>query len=254
MLIAARNGFAVGGWKNPYVTDGLVAMWDGEWNAGGGMHSDARVITNIVSGISMSIPTSGFTVGYDYIETGAGTSLVLDEVLPVSSDTDFTIETVGCCMSKPSNYLNLSGLCTLRGKGGVGMWRVGGEGASGVVIGSVQLSSDGKLHFYGAPSNNNTAMSEAYAETFGVLKTRTAIFSINSTSNILYYYNGIAKSGVSTIAYTEPGLSTDLYKVSVPTAATCVVRWSNIRVYRRIISAAEIAHNYAVDKARFNLP
>ena len=23
-------------WKNPYVTDGLVAMWDGKWNAGGG--------------------------------------------------------------------------------------------------------------------------------------------------------------------------------------------------------------------------
>lgn len=26
-------------WKNPYITDGLVAMWDGEWNAGGGVHS-----------------------------------------------------------------------------------------------------------------------------------------------------------------------------------------------------------------------
>lgn len=39
MLIGARNGMLVkSGWKNPYVTDGLVAMWDGEWNAGGGKH------------------------------------------------------------------------------------------------------------------------------------------------------------------------------------------------------------------------
>lgn len=28
------------GWKNPYVTDGLVAMWDGVWNVGGGQTHD----------------------------------------------------------------------------------------------------------------------------------------------------------------------------------------------------------------------
>ena len=27
-------------WKNPYVTDGLIAMWDGIWNAGPGTHAD----------------------------------------------------------------------------------------------------------------------------------------------------------------------------------------------------------------------
>ena len=26
-------------WSNPYVTDGLIAMWDGEWNVGPGKHS-----------------------------------------------------------------------------------------------------------------------------------------------------------------------------------------------------------------------
>ena len=42
-MLAARGSFfgraaGGGGWVNPYVTDGLVAMWDGEWNAGGGVH------------------------------------------------------------------------------------------------------------------------------------------------------------------------------------------------------------------------
>ena len=42
MMEAVRNGAwakSSGGWVNPYVTDGLVAMWDGEWNAGPGVHS-----------------------------------------------------------------------------------------------------------------------------------------------------------------------------------------------------------------------
>ena len=40
MTIAAHHAMlAGGGWKNPYVTDGLVAMWDGEWNVGGGVIS-----------------------------------------------------------------------------------------------------------------------------------------------------------------------------------------------------------------------
>ena len=40
MLIANTGAFfaAARKWRNPYVTDGLVAMWDGEWNAGGGVH------------------------------------------------------------------------------------------------------------------------------------------------------------------------------------------------------------------------
>ena len=57
MLIAARNGFAVKRrWKNPYITDGLVAMWDGEWNAGGGKHNpNATVWKDIISDKTLSL-------------------------------------------------------------------------------------------------------------------------------------------------------------------------------------------------------
>ena len=44
-----------GGWNNPYVTDGLVAMWDGEWNAGGGVHdTDAKSLVNLAEGESLA--------------------------------------------------------------------------------------------------------------------------------------------------------------------------------------------------------
>ena len=41
MILGARTGAWAksGEWVNPYVTDGLVAMWDGEWNAGFGIHN-----------------------------------------------------------------------------------------------------------------------------------------------------------------------------------------------------------------------
>ena len=37
-------------WSNPYVTDGLIAMWDGEWNAGGGVHDAAAATWKDLSG------------------------------------------------------------------------------------------------------------------------------------------------------------------------------------------------------------
>ena len=40
MIIGAWGMWRKRGWKNPYITDGLVAMWDCEWNAGGGVHDD----------------------------------------------------------------------------------------------------------------------------------------------------------------------------------------------------------------------
>lgn len=52
MLIAARNAILAGGggWKNPYVTDGLIAMWDGEWNAGPGKHDASATVWKDLAG------------------------------------------------------------------------------------------------------------------------------------------------------------------------------------------------------------
>lgn len=50
-----------GAWVNPYVTDGLVSMFDGEWNNGGGVHSDTE-LSDIVSGYAMTKPTPRLTL------------------------------------------------------------------------------------------------------------------------------------------------------------------------------------------------
>ena len=73
MLIADRNGMAVsGGWRNPYVTDGLIAMWDGEWNAGPG-HSDPATgqIVDLCGGEPFVVNTSkGTLTGHSLIFNG----------------------------------------------------------------------------------------------------------------------------------------------------------------------------------------
>lgn len=64
-------------WTNPYVTDGLVAMWDGEWNIGGGMHDDNAPTWIDISGngYDLSIADSGVEIGDNYIIVPAGTIL-----------------------------------------------------------------------------------------------------------------------------------------------------------------------------------
>ena len=41
----AKYGYAA----KDYVQDGLVAMWDGEWNAGAGIHDDMQRVVNLAS-------------------------------------------------------------------------------------------------------------------------------------------------------------------------------------------------------------
>ena len=45
-------------WRNPYVTKGLVAMWDGEWNAGGGVHDQNVGAVNLAGSSELVFPTN----------------------------------------------------------------------------------------------------------------------------------------------------------------------------------------------------
>ena len=91
-------------WKptiNPYVTDGLVAMWDGIWNAGIGMHdSGAAVIKDLVGSNDLAISAQGKElVSEDSFSTSIGNnswdSTKPDEIAALVRGGSFTIEFVG---------------------------------------------------------------------------------------------------------------------------------------------------------------
>lgn len=55
MTIANNNLMASNSFPNPYASDGLVAMWDGEWNNGFGSHMPKlNVWRDIVSNVEMT--------------------------------------------------------------------------------------------------------------------------------------------------------------------------------------------------------
>ena len=66
MGAAGASQTSASGWVNPYVTDGLIAMWDGEWNAGGGVHDPEATVWKDLSGYGYDLPLpSSFSVGSD---------------------------------------------------------------------------------------------------------------------------------------------------------------------------------------------
>lgn len=69
MLINLRNALMAGKkWKNPYNTDGLVAMWDGEWNTGPGVHDASATTWKNLAGNGFDLDViNGATFGSDHI-------------------------------------------------------------------------------------------------------------------------------------------------------------------------------------------
>lgn len=67
-------------WTNPYITDGLVAMWDGEWNAGGGVH-DANYSgwKNIVTGNDATLYEGTVQFDFNSAVFDGSTSLVVPD-------------------------------------------------------------------------------------------------------------------------------------------------------------------------------
>lgn len=70
MMLGARTSAwakSGGGVVNPYITDGLFAMWDGEWNGGviGEHISNANQFVDIVNGV-VAIPEFDLSFGENY--------------------------------------------------------------------------------------------------------------------------------------------------------------------------------------------
>lgn len=228
MQIANRESFAVAsrrGWKNPYVTDGLVAMWDGEWNAGGGVHdASATRWIDVVSSIAAT-SSSPFTVGENYMQrTG---SKIMSASLPVTilATDDLAFEVV---------------------------MQSGGVGNNGcVTIGGgllVTVKSDGVVYF----AFSNSATQNGFFNT-GKVNVRSAYtLNRNGGASITAYRNGVYATRSTSGMGTATNAST--IQLGQGRSAAYFMNYYCFRIYRRMLAATEIAANHAIDRERFNLP
>ena len=230
MLIGARSGILSGGWKNPYVTDGLIAMWDGIENAGWGVHdTNATVWKDLVGDMDFTIDNSK---GVSF----SPTSLHMDKRNALgraytSKTVKFrTLEIVG-------KYQNGSRIIFINNKGKY----------ESVVI-QVNMSS---VQF----TNSDTKVIEGFSG-IGSFNSLSVIYSATSYQAEYAYQNGMNMEMTS--SYNDWGLhganSFSLGARRVGIANDFGGDFYCVRMYSRALTADEIAANFVIDNARFNLP
>ena len=231
MIIAARESFAAGrrrGWTNPYASDGLIAMWDGVWNSGGGVHdAGATAWVDLVGGGGLTLP-SGWSVGATYVASG-GNALAL----PDSVKSALTIEAVFRLDSMGSGR----SLLYLKNGADAG-WRAATEHG-------VSVRSNGQINFSGAGAyTTGIAASTIYS----AVVTYSSATSAASSA----YINGSART-LSGSGMYGLGTASKNSGISVFSSYKFLGRIYALRFHSRALLAAEIAANFAIDRERFGL-
>lgn len=231
MLVAARASFFISRakrWNNPYVTDGLIAMWDAEWNAGGGVH-DAAATTwkNLVPGGVDATSTGGNVWSSNYVSGGKGYK-VAGAIF--SGLTAWTVEAVWVTSSAVNGYANVIG-------------KNQGNNYSVSALGRWDNSS----LIYGAVGGANVVWDSAgYGARTSSLRTNGSTAHLDR--------NGVqsaSKAVSATNLSTWAGIST--WYIAAAAATGEENKFHCIRIYNRFRTLSEIAANYAIDRARFNL-
>ena len=227
MLIAARNAFTTGGWVNPYVTDGLIAMWDGEWNAGGGVHDAAAttwkdlVGSNDISLFNAVINSSDVYFSYESYGTGTppypyGTiELILNKSEYGGGALDCSVITIG-------NMYSGWGICCLR---------TGLADTADIASGPLVPITTKVFQYVAFMKNQNATTANVALNGIVIESPQTTSAGSRYNGTLGYFINsGVGSSRASTFSIAR------------------------ISIYSKVLTAAEIAANYAVDKMRFNLP
>lgn len=219
--LGSRSEAAKSGWTNPYVTDGLIAMWDGEWNAGWGVHDANATTWKDLSGngYDFAIPSSGVSFSGNSITLSATS---LSTSLPELARPSFSIECVAESTGSRGAWVWMKNPSSVVGA------LVGWQGTGVCYFPWINIGRLGDQRLASAGLTWETQKQVLYKNASEIASTAEVV----STSNVLASiyigeYNGAKKATM--ICYS-------------------------IRLYSRTLTAAEIATNYAVDKARFGLP
>lgn len=222
-----------------YVQGGLAAMWDGIENAGWGVHDpNATAWRELVSGAECAYSVSGETP--NWVSDG-WESVVTDQKFFSAFCPDGLAEhhTVQLVVTKSTANVQYRG----------------------IIFGSYGMSNSNNCGFEYRPSSSSRKIFRAYYHSpdfstpdiweLGV----PAAFSVTHDPGSYIIIHGTET--VATNSSTYNNMRASVMRIgadSRPLQFTFGGIIHAIRLYSRALTAAEIAANYAVDKARFNLP
>ena len=234
------------GMPNPYVTEGLLAMWDGEWNVSVGVHSDTATVWKDISGNGNDCElTDGNYEWWDGAIFGLNrTSGIIGKLAVASLGTVGMVEIVcnpgyGRDMQDISNGIILSG-----GFGdGILIVRIMGYASRKVcqVLSGTHLSGWYQTPGYGTRQEDRTVSIST---------------GISGSDTVSWFYNGLPIASPYNFVL---GFAQSQY-VCIGGYRTTDQRYPFvgpiycIRVYSRQLTAEEVAWNFALDKERFEIP
>ena len=232
MLVAARTAAWAksGGWVNPYVTDGLVAMWDGEWNAGGGVYEESSKIWKDIAGQNdLALGLGIYFRDGRLVCNGNGCGAFRQGTL--------NTETVELVLSRSSNTRSYD--CVF-------------------VDSDTRYSAEKKsFGFFGKNFSSKILWAYNYPdENIGRL-----VSILVDKVNKRVYFNGVEQAPSRDAidwAWSAAVICVggrNLTGAADYTSTVCFLgEIAACRAYRRALTKDERDANYAIDKARFNLP
>lgn len=226
----------------PYVAEGLVAWWDGIWNAGIGVHDDdATVWKDLVGTRDLTLNASGVSWSDNALVSAISTRNAAEYTGGVPTTDFYTVELVKGATTGRS-VLVLGGTAARTDTGFV---LVSGTSAFRVATGANnearrEIATGAELHSvqhlsvrYSAPGStassvlaDGVALALSHDGAWGGSNNLRGICVFGRSANDAYGANGY------------------------PVRGSCHC----LRLYSRQLTDAEVAANYAADKARFNLP
>jgi len=223
----ARNAFTTGGsapTARDYVQNGLVAMWDGIENAGWGVHDAATTVWKDLAGDNNF---QNFDNGVFWGDNFFGTSSLL-KCATASLYDENSIKAMEC---------------------GVAL-----NGWYGLVLAQFASNSNSPGRWFGFRSDGTFNFADRGDCAAAALSVDTiSVFSGVFENGWTLYKDGVSVTSLGAGMYWSDytGGESSINTVSSYMTSSKIYF---MRLYSRALTSAEIAHNYAVDKARFNLP
>lgn len=233
MLLAARESFAIARakrWTNPYVADGLIAMWDAVWNAGGGVHDpNATTWVDLVRGATASIADA--TVHDSYVSIPRYKTVVLSSPALGIDAGSLEILTSAYNVTRSVTFLNGSSFQRY-----IAARDSSTTTSSRLIINAPYGTGSTTAYNYGSTAYYNLANVHLFA--------MCGKYATSGTSRGFWVDN-------QAIGFSPYGPASKTRSTNATLGGEQNVRC--VRIYNRTLTAAERAAHYAVDKERFNL-
>ena len=218
------------GWVNPYVTEGLIGFWDGEWNVAGGVHGDSAETWADLSGSGRDATLSGtYSWGENYwhVESVSGKGLATWPAQNLGNDQ--TVEFVIAPISTS------------------GFGRIIAEG--GYIASPIVSSGNSYLYMYGYGLDKGADIGNVISRFNNTDKHLHQI--VHPSGGQMYYYIDGVLAWTNTTTSDSTGATIGYFANRAGYGRGIDADYFTMRRYNRVLTEEELAHNLSVDEGRF---